>query len=101
MSFSDEEVIQEIKYDVKSYGLPAYVAIDGYDYIYEYALVNDETCEVTYVLLSYPEYVDLRQYKEYLKLDTSEYKIEDVLNQFSIYTHSFDGGQSWIEYSDN
>lgn len=101
LSFSDEEVIQEIKYDVKSYGLPAYVAIDGYDYIYEYALINDETCEITYVLLSYPEYVDLRQYKEYLKLDPSEYKIEDVLNQFSIYAHSFDGGQSWIEYSDN
>lgn len=101
LSFSDEEVIQEIRYDVESYGLPAYVAIDGYDYIYEYALVNDETCEITYVLLSYPEYADLRQYKEYLKLDASEYRIEDVLNQFSIYAHSFDGGQSWIEYSDN
>lgn len=101
LSFSDEEVIQEIRYDAESYGLPAYVAIDGYDYIYEYALVNDETCEITYVLLSYPEYADLRQYKEYLKLDASEYRIEDVLNQFSIYAHSFDGGQSWIEYSDN
>lgn len=101
LSFSDEEITQKVKYDEESYGLPAYVTVDGFDYIYEYALVNDETCEITYILLSYPKYVDLRQYKEYLKLDASEYKIEDVLNQFSIYAHSFDGGQSWTEYSDN
>lgn len=28
-------------------------------------------------------------------------KVGSFLNQFSIYAHSFDGGQSWIEYPDN
>ena len=100
LSFSDEEITQKVKYDEESYALPAYVTVDGFDYIYEYALVNDETCEITYILLSYPEYVNLKQYKEYLKLDASEYRIKDALNQFSIYAHSFDGGESWEEYSD-
>lgn len=100
LSFSDEEITQKVKYDEESYALPAYVTVDGFDYIYEYALVNDETYEITYILLSYPEYVNLKQYKEYLKLDASEYRIKDALNQFSIYAHSFDGGESWEEYSD-
>lgn len=100
LSFSDEEITQKVQYDEESYALPAYVTVDGFDYIYEYALVNDEACEITYILLSYPEYVNLKQYKEYLKLDASEYRIKDALNQFSIYAHSFDGGESWEEYSD-
>ena len=50
--------------------------------------------------MSYPEYVNLRDYKEYLKQDASEYQINDVLNQFSIYSATFDGGESWIEYYD-
>lgn len=100
LSFDGEEVTQQVIYDEESYALPAYVAADGFDYMYEYALVNEETCEITYILLSYPDYVDLRKYKEYLKLDSSEYEIEDALNHFSIYSNSFDGGESWIEYSD-
>lgn len=100
LSFSDETVTQKVRYDEESYALPAYITADGFDYIYEYALVNEEACEITYILLSYPEFVDLRDYKEYLKLDASAYEIEDALNQFSIYAHSFDGGDSWIEYSD-
>ena len=99
LSFSDEVVNQRVKYDEKSYALPAYVAVDGYDYMYEYALVNEKTYEITYILLSYPDCVNLGQYKEYLKLDMTGYEIEDALNQFSIYAHSFDGGQSWMEYS--
>lgn len=101
LSFSDEEVTQKIQYDEESYALPAYVTMDGYDYTYEYALLNEETCEITYILLSFPNHDDLSQYKEYLKLDASGYEIEDALNQFSIYAHSFDGGQSWMEYSDS
>ncbi len=100
IEFGADKVSHQIQYDEESYGLPAYVAVDGYDYIYEYALVNEEKCEITYILLSYPKYVNLRDYKEYLKLDASEYQIEDVWNQFSIYSATFDGGQSWMEYSD-
>lgn len=100
LSFEAETVTHQIRYEEESYALPAYVAVDGFDDMYEYALVNEETCEITYVLLSYPEFVDLREYEEYLKLDASAYEIEDTLNQFSIYSVTFDGGASWMEYSD-
>ncbi len=100
ISFKEEEVTQQIVYDEESYSLPAYVAVDGFDDIYEYALVDEKTYTITYVLLSYPSEAKLSEYKEYLKKDTSKYEIEDALNQFTIYAHSFDDGQSWIEYSD-
>ncbi len=99
-STGTKTITQQIRYDEESYALPAYITVDGFDYTYEYALVNEETCEIAYVHLSYPEYVNLRDYEEYLKLDKSEYEIEDVLNHFSIYSATFDGGESWIEYSD-
>ncbi len=88
-----------IQYDDESYALPAYVATDGVDYQYEYALADEENCQITYVLLSYPEYVDLTGFEEYLKLDTSEYKLEDPLKQFSIYGRYFEDGV-YIEYTD-
>ena len=100
IEFGADKVSHQIQYDEESYELPAYVAVDGYDYIYEYALVDEEKYEITYILLSYPEYVNLRDYEEYLKKDASEYQINDVLNQFSIYSATFDGGESWIEYYD-
>lgn len=88
-----------VRYDTESYALPAYVAVDGFDYVYEYALVDEENCEITYVLLSYPEYDDLSEYKECLKLDTSEYEIEDALNQFTIYARESEDG-IYVEYLD-
>ena len=88
-----------VRYDTESYALPAYVAVDGFDYVYEYALVNAENCEITYVLLCYPEYIDMSEYQEYLKLDMSEYEIEDALNQFSIYARESEDG-IYVEYSD-
>lgn len=88
-----------IRYDDESYALPAYVATDGNDYQYEYALVDEENCQITYILLSYPEYVDLTGYEEYLKLDMSEYELEDPLKQFSIYGRYFEDGV-YVEYSD-
>lgn len=89
----------KVLYDVKSYALPAYVAVDGFDYVYEYALVDDDNCEIIYVLLSYPEDIDLSKYQEYLKLNMSEYEIEDVLNRFSIYVRENEEGV-YVEYSD-
>lgn len=88
-----------VRYDEESYGLPAYVATDGFDYQYEYALIDEANQEITYVLLSYPEYVNLREYEEYLKLDKSEYKIKDSLEEFSIYSRYWEDG-IYIEYSD-
>lgn len=100
LTFNGEEVTQKVKYDEKTYALPAYVAVDGFDYVYEYALVDERDFSISYILLSYPEYRKMSQYTEYLKLDTSEYNIENVLEKFSIYAHSFDGGDSWMEYED-
>ena len=94
-----DDITIGIKYDDESYALPAYVAIDGFDYEYEYALLDEENHTITYVILSYPEYVDLSEYEEYLKLDADEYKIEDTLNQFSIYERYYKDGV-YIEYSD-
>lgn len=94
-----DDITIGIKYDDESYALPAYVAIDGFDYEYEYALLDEKNHTITYVILSYPEYVDLSEYEEYLKLDADEYKIEDSLNQFSIYSRYYKDGV-YIEYSD-
>ena len=94
-----DDITIGIKYDEETYALPAYVAIDGFDYEYEYALLDEENHTITYVILSYPEYVDLSEYEEYLKLDADEYKIEDTLNQFSIYERYYKDGV-YIEYSD-
>lgn len=100
ITYKDDTVTQKIKYDTESYALPAYVTSDGFDSIYEYALLNEETNEISYILLSYPSVTELVQYKDYLKLNALEYEIDDALNQFTIYAHTFDGGKSWMEYSD-
>ncbi len=94
-----DDITIGIKYDEETYALPAYVAIDGFDYEYEYALLDEKNHTITYIILSYPEYVDLSEYEEYLKLDADEYKIEDTLNQFSIYSRYYKDGV-YIEYSD-
>lgn len=88
-----------VQYDEDSYAWPAYVATDGFDYQYEYALADEENCQITYILLSYPEYVDLTGYEEYLKLDESAYDIEDCLKQFSIYSRYYEDGV-YVEYTD-
>lgn len=100
ISFKEEVVTQQVKYDEESYALPAYVTVDGFDDIYEYALMDEKNCTITYVLLSYPNVFKLNEYRAYLKKDILKYEITDALNQFSIYAYSFDDGQSWIEYSD-
>ena len=94
-----EDITVGIKYDEDTYAWPAYVATDGNDYQYEYALVDEESYQITYVLLSYPEYVDLTGYEDYLKLDTSEYDLEDPLKQFSIYSRYYEDG-AYVEYTD-
>ena len=100
ITFNGETVTQQIQYDEDSYALPAYVTIDGYDNVYEYALVDEESHTITYMLISYPNLIALAPYSDYIKTDTSEYNITDVLNKFTIYAHTFDGGTSWMEYSD-
>ena len=87
------------RYDTESYALPAYIASDGFDYVYEYALTDDASLEIVYVLLSNPESIDLGEYKKYLKTDRSEYEISDALREFSIYAREDEHG-NYLEYSD-
>lgn len=100
VSSKEDSVTQKVKYDESSYALPAYVASDGFDSVYEYALMNEDTYEISYIFLSYPNYMELIRYKQYLKVNPMEYEIEDALNQFTIYAHTFNGGDYWVEYSD-
>ena len=102
MEYRGEKVVKEIKYDESTYQYPAYIASDGYDYVYEYALIDDENQSVVYVLLSYPNYIELVQYRDYLKKNPKEYVLENgkVLENFTIYAHKFAGTDWWTEITD-
>lgn len=88
-----------VKYDDKSYEYPAYITIDGFGHTYEYALVNEEGLEIIYIYLAYPNKEDSR-YKKYLKKDLSLYSITNTLEMYSMYNHSFDNGESFMEFGD-
>ena len=87
-----------VMYDGNSYPYPAYVTNDGFGSTYEYALIDRDGGRIVYI---YAAYVmpDGFPYKEYLKTDRSAYKA-DSLQAFTVYNHSFDGGQSWDEFDD-
>ncbi len=78
VSTGNKTVVNKIKYDETAYNYPAYIASDGYDYVYEYALIDRANSTIIYVLLSYPEYVDLDDYTDYLKKDADAYHIKNV-----------------------
>ena len=56
-----------VQSDTESYALPAYVAMDGFDYVYEYALIDDKTCEITYLWISNPDSMVDTEYEKCLK----------------------------------
>lgn len=87
-----------IMYDGTSYRYPAYITNDGFSNTYEYALIDREGGRIVCV---YAAYVlpDGFRYKDYLKTDLSAYN-KDSLKAFTVYNHSFDGGQSWMEFDD-
>ena len=99
VQYEVSDIILGVRYDEKSYGLPAYVAMDGHSSVYEYALVDEEKCEIVYILLSHPNLDELEGYKDYLKLDESKYKEEITWDKFSIYARHFEDGE-YVEYSD-
>lgn len=88
-----------VKYDDKTYYYHAYITIDGFGHTYEYALVNKKDLEIVYVYLSYPS-KNNSNYKDYLKKDKSIYSVSDTLDMFSMYNHSFDNGNSFMEFGD-
>lgn len=101
ITFRGQTAINDIRYDETMYRYPAYIASDGYDYVYEYALIDAERETIIYVLLSYPDMNIISEYRDYLKKDTLAYQLSNsnVLENFTIYAHTFDG-QAWIEYGD-
>lgn len=95
----EESHVNTALYDADSYNYPAYITIDGFGHTYEYALMDEENLRIIYVYLAYPDDesgVDAR----YLKRDAAVYEAEDTFDRFSMYNHSFDGGESWTEFSD-
>ena len=85
-----------IKYNTIFYEYPAFISIDGYGNTYEYALINQESLEIIYVYLSYPD-INNSAYKKYLKKDNKQYLKNDTLGMYSMYNHTFDNGKSFIE----
>ncbi|MBR3756191.1 MAG: hypothetical protein IKK48_03685 [Firmicutes bacterium] len=95
----EENHVNTVLYDADSYNYPAYITADGFGHTYEYALMDEENLRIIYVYLSYPDEetgVDVR----YLKRDAAVYEKADTFDRFSMYNHSFDGGESWTEFSD-
>lgn len=102
ISYEGNAVQNQILYDNDKYNYPAYIASDGYDYVYEYALLDEDSNRIIYVLLSYPEYSKLQKYSDFLKKNVEEYNLNNntVLDNFTIYAHKFPELDAWIEYTD-
>lgn len=88
-----------ILYDDKSYIYPAYITIDGFGNVYEYALINEEAKEIICMYVSYPNIKPFK-YTKYLKNDLKSYLNSNTLDNFTIYNHSFDDGKTFIEFND-
>lgn len=102
ITYDGTSVTNKIKYDEEMYNYPAYIASDGYDYVYEYALIDKANYRIVYVNISYPQYNKLQKYKDFLKRNADDYDIKNntVLENFTIYAHKFPKLDGWIEYSD-
>ena len=98
-NYDGESFNNKVMYTEEEYAYPAYITIDGYADTYEYALIDEENCRI---ICAYLAYIDSEEfpYKEYLKLDKSCYDDTDDLDEFSMYTHTFDGGKSYVEFCD-
>ena len=99
ITLKDQSYTNYVSYDDTMYNYPAIIAVDGYDNAYEYALLDEENDTIIYVALSYPESLNLKQYNDYLKKDSDEYKISGTtLDRFSIYSHQFPDSDAWTDY---
>ena len=98
--YNGQEISKSVYLDESSYRLPAYVAVDGYDYAYEYALCDESSFEITYMYVSFVNDELIAALSDDLKLDKTSYESEDVdtLQRFSIYAYYFGDGSA--EYGD-
>lgn len=99
IKYKSQEYTNYIKYNETSYKYPAYITIDGFSGQYEYALLLKENYQIVYMYLDVPGNDQIKKYPDYVKIDTSSYQ-KSSNNSFSLYNHSFDGGQSWVEFDD-
>ena len=99
LDYKGEVLTRKVIYDEEMYRLPAFIAIDGYDSEYEYALINESEREIVYVYLSYPSVTEAA-YHDYLKWDLTEYAKNDTLNSYSMYSFYFEDGKYWAEPGD-
>ena len=95
----EESHVNTVLYDKDAYNYPAYITMDGFGHTYEYALMDGENRRIIYVYLAYPD-DETKVDERYLKRDTAVYDETDANHRFSMYNHSFDGGESWTEFSD-
>lgn len=100
IEYEGEQFTNEVLYDEKSYNYPAYTANDGFGNTYEYALIDQAQNRIVYIYMAYPGSKLLKKYSDYVRKDLSSYAEENTMDRFSMYNHSFDGGESWVEYDD-
>ncbi len=100
IEYDTEQYTNTVLYDEGSYAYPAYITIDGFGNTYEYALIDKDNSRIVYIYLAYPDKEILQQYSDYVKKDLSVYDEENTWDAFSMYNHSFDGGESWVEFDD-
>jgi len=77
-----------VKYDVESFLYPAYVTIEGYDFCYEYALINEVDREIIYAYAMNTMYRDMGYDRKYLPdyfMEGFEDFSVDGLERFTIY----------------
>lgn len=73
---SEEKGLLTVQKDFTSFGKPAYVAIAGYDFCYEYALMNEEEHTIVYIYSMNTVKNDLKFSREFLP----EYFMENFDN---------------------
>lgn len=98
-NYDGEVFTNHVMYAEDEYIYPAYITIDGYADTFEYALIDEENNRIICVYLAYIDAANFK-YDEYLKKDESCYEDFDNLDEFSMYTHTFDGGNIYVEFSD-
>lgn len=97
--YDGQKYTNNILYDEESYNYPAYVTIDGFGNTHEYALIDEADSRIVYVYTAYINTENFK-YRDYLKKNLNQYD-KDLTDSFSMYNHSFDGGNSWDEFDDS
>lgn len=91
-----ESFVNKVVYSEDEYDYPAYITIDGFTSNFEYALVDQENCRIICIYIAYIDSSDF-PHEEYLKSDKTDYEYSDSFERFSMYSHSFDGGETYLE----